>query len=204
MIMLAETTNLGELVRLFADGGPVMAMLALIAVILYTTASAAVFFVSKGNLTNRWQERWVEWIGDPERGEGRAGEIIRYAMHGPRVSIKTVQRRFDEIREVVIDSIDRRLIVITTLVAVAPMTGLLGTVSGMLDMFEGLASGSGKQSMNRIASGLTEALITTLSGLVIALPGMFMGLHIKQKRNGISAALTQLESAIVRIRFGAN
>ena len=35
----------------------------------------------------------LAWIENPEDGEGRAGEIIRYATHGPRVSIKTVQRR---------------------------------------------------------------------------------------------------------------
>lgn len=199
--LLAETTNIGEVIRLFADGGPVMVMLALIAVILYTTASAALFFVSKGNLTTRGQEQWADWIEKPDSGEGRAGEIIRYATQGPRVSIKTVQRRFEEVREVVIKSIDRRLIIIGTLVAAAPMTGLLGTVGGMLDMFDGLSSGSGKQSMNKIASGMKEALFTTLTGLIIALPGMFMALHIQQKRNWVAAALSQLESTIVRVRF---
>ena len=117
------------------------------------------------------------------------------------MSIKTIQRRFEEVREVVIQAIDRRLIVITTLVAAAPMTGLLGTVGGMLDMFDGLASGSGKQSMNMIAAGMTKALFTTLTGLVVALPGMFLALHIQQRRNGISATLAQLESAIVATRF---
>lgn len=200
MMILAEST-LTEVVRLFSDGGPVMSMLAFIAAILYTTASASVFFVSKGNLKAAQKEDWVEWINNPEAGEGRAGEIIRYAMHGPRISIKTVQRRFDEVREVVISSIDRRLIVITTLVAVAPMTGLLGTVGGMLDMFDGLAAGSGKKSMEKIQTGMMESLLSPLTGLVIALPGMFMALHIQQKRNWISSALTQLESAIIRIRF---
>jgi hypothetical protein len=70
-----------------------MVMLAFIAVILYTTAAAAMFFVSKGNLTTKRQDKWAEWIDHPEAGEGRAGEIIRYAIHGPRVSIKTIQRR---------------------------------------------------------------------------------------------------------------
>ncbi len=200
--MIGESTgNLGEIVRLFADGGPVMVMLALIAVILYSTATAALFFVSKGNLTSKREDQWPDWIEHPDHGEGRAGEVIRYAVHGPRLSIKTVQRRFDEIREILIDSIDRRLIIIGTLVAAAPMTGLLGTVGGMLDMFDGLASGGGKQSMDKIAGGMKEALFTTLTGLVIALPGMFMALHIRQKRNWIAAALSRIESAIVAKRF---
>ena len=201
MITILAESTLTEVLRLFSDGGPVMFLLAFIAAILYTTASASVFFVSKGNLKAAQKEDWVEWINNPEAGEGRAGEIIRYAMHGPRISIKTVQRRFDEVREVVISSIDRRLIVITTLVAVAPMTGLLGTVGGMLDMFDGLAGGSGKKSMEKIQTGMMQSLLSPLTGLVIALPGMFMALHIQQKRNWISSALTQLESAIIRIRF---
>ena len=201
MITILAESTLTEVLRLFSDGGPVMFLLAFIAAILYTTASASVFFVSKGNLKAAQKEDWVEWINNPAAGEGRAGEIIRYAMHGPRISIKTVQRRFDEVREVVISSIDRRLIVITTLVAVAPMTGLLGTVGGMLDMFDGLAGGSGKKSMEKIQTGMMQSLLSPLTGLVIALPGMFMALHIQQKRNWISSALTQLESAIIRIRF---
>jgi len=201
--MLATDSTLQEVLRLFADGGPVMFMLAFIAAILYTSAAAALFFVSKGNLNARQQAQWTEWIKNPEKGEGRAGEIIRYSMHGPRVSIKTVQRRFDEIREIVINSIDRRLIIITTLVAVAPMTGLLGTVGGMLDMFDGLASAAGKKSMEKIQSGMMESLLSPLTGLVIALPGMFIALLIRQKRNWIASALAQLESAIVRIRFKA-
>ena len=200
MNMLAEST-MSEMLRLFADGGPVMFMLALIAVIPFSTASAAGFFVSKGNLTTKRQEHWVGWIKNPDAGEGRAGEIIRYATHGPRVSIKTVQRRLDEIREVVINSIDRRLIIIGTLVAVAPMTGLLGTVGGMLDMFDGLANASGKKSMEKIQSGMMESLLSPLTGLVIALPGMFMALIIQQKRTWIASALTQLESTIIRVRF---
>lgn len=178
-----------------------MFMLSFIAVILYTTASAAFFFVSKGNLTAKRQENWDQWIDRPEEGEGRVGEIIRYAIHGPRVSIKTVQRRFDEVREVIVSSIDRRLIVVGALIAVAPMTGLLGTVGGMIDMFDGLAHGGGKESMEKIQSGMYESLLCPLTGLTIALPGMFMALMIRQKRNWIVTALAQLESSIVRVRF---
>lgn len=197
---MPEGSTVTEMLRLFTNGGPVMFMLSFIAAILYTTASAALFFVYKGNLTAKRQRQWADWISDPEAGEGRAGEIIRYATHGPRVSIKTVQRRFDEIREVIISSIDRRLIVITTLVAVAPMTGLLGTVGGMIEMFDGMATSTGK-NMEKLQSGMYQSLLCPLTGLTIALPGMFMALLIRQRRNWIVSALAQLESAIVRVRF---
>ncbi len=193
--------NLQEVADIFTDGGTVMAALATVAFLLYTTATASLYFVIRGNLNNRQREDWADWINDPEEAEGRVGEIIRYAVHGKKVSIKRVQRRFDEVREILIASIDRRLIIITTLVAAAPMTGLLGTVGGMLDMFDGLAAGGGKQSMSLIASGMKEALFTTLTGLVIALPGMLMALMVREQRNKIDSTLAQLQSAIVTTKF---
>lgn len=193
--------NLQEVVDIFTDGGTVMAALAVVAFLLYTTASASLYFVLRGNLNNRQRSEWAAWINDPEVAEGRVGEIIRYALHGNKLSIKRVQRRFDEMREILIASIDRRLIIITTLVAAAPMTGLLGTVGGMLDMFDGLAAGGGKQSMGLIASGMKEALFTTLTGLVIALPGMFMSLMVRERRNKIDSTLAQLQSTIVTTKF---
>ena len=178
-----------------------MAALLIVAFLLYTTATASLYFVVRGNLNSSQRSEWEGWINDPEVAEGRIGEVIRYAMHGKRVSIKRVQRRFDEVREILIRSIDRRLIIITTLIAAAPMTGLLGTVGGMLDMFDGLAAGGGKQSMGMIASGMKEALFTTLTGLVIALPGMFMSLMVRERRNKIDSTLAQLQSTIVTTKF---
>jgi biopolymer transport protein ExbB len=193
--------NLQEVADIFLDGGTVMAGLAIVAFLLYTTATASLYFVLRGNLNNGQRSEWADWINEPEDAQGRIGEIIRYAVHGKKVSIKRVQRRFDEVREILIASIDRRLIIITTLIAAAPMTGLLGTVGGMLDMFDGLAAGGGKQSMSLIASGMKEALFTTLTGLVIALPGMFMALMVRERRNKIDSILAQLQSAIVTTKF---
>lgn len=193
--------NLQEVADIFTDGGTVMAALLIVAFLLYTTATASLYFVVRGNLNSSQRDEWEGWIHSPESAEGRIGEIIRYAMHGKRVSIKRVQRRFDEVREILIRSIDRRLIIITTLIAAAPMTGLLGTVGGMLDMFDGLAAGGGKQSMGMIASGMKEALFTTLTGLVIALPGMFMSLMVRERRNKIDSILAQLQSIIVTTKF---
>lgn len=199
--MIPVLANLQEVVDIFTDGGTVMAALAVVAFLLYSTATASLYFVIRGNLNERQQDQWMTWIEDPTQAEGRVGEILRYALHGKRLSIRRVQRRFDEVREVLIRAIDRRLIITGTLVAAAPMTGLLGTVGGMLDMFDGLAAGGGKQSMGLIASGMKEALFTTLTGLVIALPGMFLILMVKQRRNRINIVLAQLQSAIVTTKF---
>jgi biopolymer transport protein ExbB len=186
---------------LFLSGGEIMYMLGGVACILYGFCFAALAYVNHGNLNDKDADKWSEWIEHPERASGRLGEALVYALHGPKLSIKTVGRRFEEIRLNLISSIDRRLLVINTLVAAAPLAGLLGTVTGMLAMFAGLSQGTGPAGMHRVADGMQQALITTQTGLTIALPGLFLGLIIKSKRDRISATLKRLESLILTSRF---
>jgi len=178
-----------------------MYMLGGVACILYGFCFAALAYVNRGNLNDKDADKWSEWIEHPEQAKGRLGEALVYALHGPKLSIKTVGRRFDEIRLNLVSSIDRRLLVINTLVAAAPLAGLLGTVTGMLAMFTGLSQGTGAAGMQRVADGMQQALITTQTGLTIALPGLFLGLIIKSKRDRIAATLVRLESLILTSRF---
>jgi biopolymer transport protein ExbB len=65
-------------------------------------------------------------------------------------------------------SIEKYAAVVSTISTVAPMLGLFGTVTGMMKSFGGLAGG-GRES---IAYGITEALITTILGLFVAIPAV--------------------------------
>lgn len=187
--------------NLFREGGVIMYMLGGVACILYAAAIAALAYVNQGNLNEKEQHRWEEYIRNPDLADGRLGEALRYVLHGPRLTIKTVGRRFDEIRLDLLSAIDRRLLVLNTLVAAAPLAGLLGTVMGMLAMFAGLSHGKGPTGMQKVAAGMQEALITTQTGLTIALPGLFIALIIKSKRDRIQGALVRLESLILSARF---
>lgn len=192
---------LRDAVSIFLSGGGIMYMLGGVAFILYATAFAALAYVSRGNLGDKQSDQWNAWLADPQNAEGRLGEAIRYVLHGDRLTIKTVQRRFSEVRINIVSAIDRRLLVVNTLTAAAPLAGLLGTVMGMLTMFSGLAQGKGQGGMEAVSTGMSEALITTQTGLTIALPGLFIALIVKNKRDGIAASLARLESLILITRF---
>jgi len=194
-------TELTDAWNMFATGGDIMWMLGAVAFILYAACFAAWSYVAKGNLNSKHEEHWREWITSPDQAEGSLGETLRYVLHGPRLSVKIVSRRFDEVRLNVLAAIDRRLLVINTLVAAAPLCGLLGTVTGILAMFGGLSRGKGAAGMQAVANGMQEALITTQTGLTIALPGLFIGLMVKNKRNEIAATLVRLESLILTTHF---
>lgn len=65
--------------------------------------------------------------------------------------------------------LERGLAVIATAANIEPMLGFLGTVTGMINSFDALAK-SGLSNPGLVAAGISEALITTASGLIIAIP----------------------------------
>lgn len=179
-------------------GGWVMIMLFLIAVILYGSSVSTMVFLSRLGMGNVAAPEWHDWMREPSQAKGKAADVIKYATHGPRLTVKILQRRFAEMRHVMLEKINRRLLFINTLVAAAPLAGLLGTVIGMLATFSGMATAERGDTMGTVASGIQEALITTQTGLMVALPGVFMALVIRQKRNVLEASLTRLESIALR------
>jgi biopolymer transport protein ExbB len=68
-----------------------------------------------------------------------------------------------------LDRLERRLSILATTANVEPMLGFLGTVSGMIKSFGTLAT-QGLSNPGAVAAGISEALITTAAGLIIAIP----------------------------------
>jgi biopolymer transport protein ExbB len=83
------------------------------------------------------------------------------------------------------------------------LLGLFGTVTGMLATFAALASGSGgEQTMGDIAKGISEALITTEAGLVVALPGLFFHYYLSRKLRGYHNFLDDAEGLCRKAALG--
>jgi len=90
---------------------------------------------------------------------------------------------------------ERDLRILRALVAAAPLVGLLGTVKGMIATFITL-SGHGSTPMELLSVGISEALITTQVGLVIAIPGL-VGIHASARK------LAQLKNVFDRLALHA-
>jgi len=77
--------------------------------------------------------------------------------------------------------VERRLPFLGIMIGAAPLLGLLGTVAGMLATFAGIASANGGAPIDSISSGISQALVTTQAGLVIAIPAAFLHALIKRR-----------------------
>jgi biopolymer transport protein ExbB/TolQ len=65
-------------------------------------------------------------------------------------------------------------VALSAMIAAAPLLGLLGTVSGLVRTFESLSSRAGQNSMENLAGGISEVLVATESGLVVAIPALLI------------------------------
>ncbi|MFT4175905.1 MAG: MotA/TolQ/ExbB proton channel family protein [Luteolibacter sp.] len=79
--------------------------------------------------------------------------------------------------------------------AVAPMIGLLGTVSGMIQSFEKLSSGAAKAS--DFAGGIGEAMVATGAGLLVAIPSMFAYFLYKNILQSLISRLSHATSLLI-------
>jgi biopolymer transport protein ExbB/TolQ len=77
---------------------------------------------------------------------------------------------------------------IATLVAAAPLLGLLGTVGGMIELFDAL-HGDAAVVQGSVAAGISRALVTTQLGLVIGIPGLIAARMLTRRQLRLQAAL---------------
>ena len=114
------------------------------------------------------------------KGEVRAKEAIEDAGRHETVKLK------------------RYLNALGTVAAVAPLIGLLGTVTGMILVFRTIAQSGGGQAAE-LSTGIFQALITTATGLLVAIPALIAHNFFQEKVEGI---VTELERASLRALRG--
>lgn len=80
----------------------------------------------------------------------------------------------------VTQNLNQSVMMIKTLVAVCPLIGLMGTVTGMIEVFDVMAV-LGNSNARAMAAGVSKATIPTMAGMVAALSGVFMSTYIERK-----------------------
>lgn len=189
-------TDLQKILQSWLDGGWTMIPLALVAVALYGGALQLLSYLKDRGHQGISDAQLKRWITHPSEASGEVGEVIRYTQDEVK-NLDEITNRFVQITAAKIPEVDRRMVFLNVLVAAAPLLGLLGTVLGMLTTFQGIAAGGGKM-VDTIAEGISEALITTEMGLLVALPGMMFAYLIRRGRNEYVAFLARLESLTLR------
>ena len=141
-------------------GGNVLLIIALVTFVMWTLIYERFWYfrVQHKREVERVQKLWAQW-SDHSTWEAR---VYR------RMLISEVRL-----------NLERGLPLIATIVAVCPMFGLLGTVTGMIEVFDVMAvAGSG--NARGMAAGVSKATLPTMAGMVAALSGMLTSIQLKR------------------------
>ncbi|SIS76160.1 MotA/TolQ/ExbB proton channel family protein [Neptunomonas antarctica] len=123
------------------------------------------------------------------------GRIVVAGLNNARHGREIMKESIQEAATQVIHELERFLTALGTIAAIAPLLGLLGTVIGMIKVFtEIMVQGTGNASV--LAGGISEALITTASGLAVAIPSLIFHRHFQRK---IDSLVVEMEQQAVQL-----
>jgi len=90
---------------------------------------------------------------------------------GPPRNITSLERSAQTAASEALTVLEKRMTWLATVGAVSPFVGLFGTIMGIVDAFHGLGT-AGSATLRAVAPGISEALITTAAGLLVAVPAV--------------------------------
>lgn len=195
MTFFAEQLNSlwGQALEIWISGGWGMIGIAINAMVLFALGVHMQLKFNEKGYKYIPEKTWRNWIDHPELRNGPIGDLLNFVTGGK--TIKDTAVFFKELQSTEVKPFERDLKFMRICVSTAPLLGLLGTVTGMLATFGALASGSGgEKTMGMVAKGISEALITTETGLVIALPGLFFQYHLTREHEKYKIFLAHLET----------
>lgn len=156
-------------------------------------------------LATVWQQLKNESMSDESlkklRVSSPLGNILAAGLSNARQGRDVMKESIQEAASHVVHEMERHLDTLGTIAAITPLLGLLGTVMGMIKVFAGImAEGTGNASV--LAGGISEALITTATGLVIAIPALAMHRYFERRIDTIVVELEQESIKLVDALHG--
>jgi biopolymer transport protein ExbB len=93
--------------------------------------------------------------------------------------------------------LERGLVILEVITGIAPLIGLIGTVSGLIHVFASLGLSAGAADAKQIARGISEALSTTIFGLGIAVPALVAFVYFSKKVEVMSVEMESLVTELL-------
>jgi biopolymer transport protein ExbB len=156
-------------------------------------------------VTQIWQ-----WLKFDQVDQGRIKALQNNSPLGQILAAGLINRNSsrDITKESILDigrhvtvALERNLNTLGTIAAISPLIGLLGTVIGMIKVFA-VITAEGVGNPETLAGGISEALITTATGLVVAIPSLIFYRYFRGKINKLVVGMEEQAMQLIEILHG--
>jgi biopolymer transport protein ExbB len=155
-----ELGPIGEVRDFIETGGTVLLWIAVATLLMWALMLERLWYFRRVHPAEAQRVR-REWDARRDRASWHAHQIRRLLLSEVRMNL------------------DRGLLMIKTFVALCPLLGLLGTVTGMIEVFDVMAVG-GSGNARAMASGVSKATLPTMAGMVAAISGLLLSAQIER------------------------
>jgi biopolymer transport protein ExbB len=191
-------------------GGPVMFFL------LFLSVVALTFIIERG-LALRWAKVIppdVEGAVERCRGAADAGNVVHAAETFPSPLSRLLlvaNQHLDWAKTENVNSVETRarhevmqlergLVILEIIVGIAPLTGLVGTLHGLITLFGNLGGAAGSDNA-AVAKGISIALNTTLMGLVVAIPALIAWSYYNKRVETLAVEMESICDDFLRSQY---
>jgi biopolymer transport protein ExbB len=150
LLLFQELASLGHIKQLFEAGGVVLEVLAVLAFALSCLLFSRLWF-----------------------------RLFEYPKMLQKCLVSDSPRQFIMVHYQVSKSLQQSMSLTKTAINICPLLGLIGTVVGMIDIFDVIAL-SGVSNAQSMAAGVARAILPTMAGMVVAISGMFVFAYIQR------------------------
>ena len=145
------------------------------------------------------QKMSAQLVSETASADNPLGRVIKDAESHHSPDVETLELVLDEAITREVPVLEKGLGMIKLLAAVAPLLGLLGTVTGMIETFQSISLfGTGDPKL--MANGISQALVTTMLGLCIAIPLLFLHSLLASRSKSLVQILDEQTAGIISRR----
>ncbi|NLY51421.1 MAG: MotA/TolQ/ExbB proton channel family protein [Firmicutes bacterium] len=166
---------------LIIRGGPVMIPLLLCSVLMVAVSLERLVYLLRCRVDTEdlmddiklalQQGKILEAIQIAKKTRGPVAAVLAAGIAHYDKDKQFIRERLEEVAYEEVFRMERRLGLLDAIITAAPLLGLLGTVTGIINSFQVISAVGGLDDTLALSTGIAEALITTATGLVIAIPG---------------------------------
>jgi biopolymer transport protein ExbB len=177
---------IGEILQYWRTGGGLMAALAILSYgiwfhVFHLRRSAIDIVRAPDSfedelLVNLSRESFDHNLGTYGNAADALSRAVAHVLRAMRNTGLQPGPAFDQFQDAQVSQQNREALILAAYTAAAPLIGLLGTVIGMVATFRAVSAEFGNTAV-QVSAGISQALITTQCGLVVAIPGLFGMAH---------------------------